>query len=163
MYFFFYFNLIKRHGDIQMRRSLGHRGVDSSTAAWQRVGSSVCVGPGATEGPSRVGGAGVSGCQHKWDPFISPLRAYGGPLSSAAEAELMQFVGMSCHFTQTARPHWGQQKTSKGSVFSFFLFFQMSRRTRWSASIAKTFWKKSETTGSIEINLLEDFNTQYLC
>lgn len=62
---FYCYNPIKRHGDIQMQRSLGHRSVDSSVAAWQRVGSSVCVGPGATEGPSRVGGARVSGCQHK--------------------------------------------------------------------------------------------------
>lgn len=46
-----------------------------------------------------------------------PTSAYGGPLSSATEAEVMQFVGMSCHFTNCPS-HWGpgQQKTSKGSL-----------------------------------------------
>lgn len=35
--------------------------VDSGTAEWQRVGSSVCVGLDATEAPAGSGGAGAQG------------------------------------------------------------------------------------------------------
>lgn len=104
--------------------------VDSSTAAWQRVGSSVCVGLGATEAPAGSGGweRGL-GVPAQMRSIHFPASAYGGPLSSATEAEVMQFVGMPCHFTN--RPsHWdpGQQKTSKGS-----LLFHATHTMRWSA------------------------------
>lgn len=33
-----------------------------------------------------------------------PTSTYGGPLSSATEAEVMQFVGMSCHFHKLSNP-----------------------------------------------------------
>ncbi|MEQ2239397.1 hypothetical protein ILYODFUR_004051 [Ilyodon furcidens] len=33
-----------------------------------------------------------------------PTSAYGGPLSTATEAEMMQFVGMSCHFHKLSNP-----------------------------------------------------------
>ncbi len=103
-----------------------------------------------------------------------PSSAYGGPLSSATEAEVMQFVGMSCHFTNCPS-HWdtGQQKTSKGSL----LFGQLPTITGSNRShthtpkhytciclhLHKYFDEKSEKAGSVEVNLSGDYNIQYLC
>lgn len=44
------------------------------------------------------------------DPPGPPRLAYGMALSLAAEPEVMQFVGMSCHLTNYPS-HWGLQKT----------------------------------------------------
>ncbi|KAJ7985151.1 hypothetical protein DPEC_G00349110 [Dallia pectoralis] len=41
-------------------------------------------------------------------PIHFPASAYGGPLSSTAEAEVMQFVGTSRHLSPTAHPTVGR-------------------------------------------------------
>lgn len=54
-------------------------------------------------GPSRVGRGGdcwrgdSRGASINEIHSFPPSLAYGGPLSTATEAEVMQFVGMSCH------------------------------------------------------------------
>lgn len=59
-------------------------------------------------------------------------------------------------------PTEASRRQARAACLVFF-FFSKSRSAWWSACIAKTGWKKSETTGSIGINLLEDYNTLYLC
>lgn len=68
----------------------------------------------------RWGGCGLVGGRWgpEWTMEMSPIHrwiwAYGATLSSATEAEVMQFVGMSCHFSGSPSTHKQQRARREG-------------------------------------------------
>ena len=77
--------------------------------------------------PARVkGGRGLM-VPAQMSSIHFPTSAYGGPLSSATEAEVMQFVGMSRHFHKLPIPQRPRAPTkedkARAACCCFVLFF----------------------------------------
>lgn len=107
-----------------------------------------------------------------------PSPAYGGPLSAATEAEVMQFVGMSCHLANCPSHRGPQPAKRQGEARAACCFTWPTPQDEllathhtiniWEALSSVCInillsGRKSETTGSMRINRLWDYAEIYLC